>query len=483
MKQGTAGGSVESTLVDEFERVLGHEGTFAEREESALALANRVVLEVLKRGLERMAARYGDDVMVDGVRHRRHCSGVRTYHSLCGSIEIRRDTYRQVGVHNGPTVVPLELEAGILENATPGLARSVVQAFAMMPLRHYEEEMRAAHRLVPSRSTLERVSKRIGTLLHADGPTIERVVRARETLAKDAVSVSIGLDRTTVPMREFQSARRPPKTNSHVRQRLPPIEVAYRMAYVATIATHDRNGEAISSVRITAAAHEGSTELMERLGDELTHLIAQRPKLPVVVVQDGAQELWCLVDQWLENYRVRPAMCLLDRYHVDERLARCAEAVETDISARRELLTRWRTSLDRSDDAIKGIYRELDRRLYAPAPPDAKKNPAYWLWHAPKLLLAKEPAHVVEDNITYFRRNRERIRYATARKRHLPIGSGVTEGACKSVIASRFKRSGQRWATTGVAPCLYARTLFLNQRLSSSFAFLVEQERERLRCG
>jgi hypothetical protein len=480
VKQPTAGDWVEATLVEQFERVLGDGGTFAEREASALDLANRVVREVLKRDLERMATQYGDEVVVDGIRHRRHSSGVRAYHSLCGPIRIRRDTYRQIGVHNGSTVVPLESEAGILENATPALAESVVQAFAMMPLRHYEEEMRAAHRFVPSRSTLERISKRIGTLLQADAPTIERVARARETLAKEAVSISIGLDRTTVPMREFQSARRPPKTKSHVRQRLPPVEVAYRMAYVATIATHDRNGEAISSLRITAAAHEGSTELMERLGDELTHLLAQRPKLPVVVVQDGAQELWCLVDEWLENYAIRPALCLLDRYHVDERLARCAEAVEKDITARQVLLRRWRASLDRSDAAVRGIYRELDRRLYAAPPPDAKENPAYWLWHAPTLLLGDEPARVVEDNITYFRKNRARMCYATARKQRLPIGSGVTEGACKSVIAARFKRSGQRWATTGVAPCLYARTLFLNQRLSPGLAFLVEQETERV---
>ena len=38
---------------------------------------------------------------------------VHRYHSLCGAVEVRRDTYRLAGVHNGPTVVPLEIEAGI----------------------------------------------------------------------------------------------------------------------------------------------------------------------------------------------------------------------------------------------------------------------------------------------------------------------------------------------------------------------------------
>jgi hypothetical protein len=48
------------------------------------------------------------------------------------------------------------------ENATPALAFSVVQGFAERPLRHYQAEMAAAHRHVPSRSTLERMGKRIG---------------------------------------------------------------------------------------------------------------------------------------------------------------------------------------------------------------------------------------------------------------------------------------------------------------------------------
>lgn len=479
MKQATAARSLEARLVGEFEAVIGSERTFAEREARALDLANRVVREVLQRDLKRMADRYGDEIMVDGVRHRRHSSGVRTYHSLCGPFDVERHTFRRVGIHNGSTVVPLELEAGLLENATPALAESIVQAFAMMPLRHYEDEMRAAHRIVPSRSTLDRVSKRVGGRLQDDCPVIEPAVRAGEKIAKGASSISIGLDRTTVPMCEFQSLRRAPKTKSHVRRRPPPATVEYRMAYVATIATNDREGRALSTIRITAAAHEGSAELMERLGDEVRHLLAQRP-LPLVVIQDGAPELWNLVEEWLENYKVRPALSLIDRYHVDERLARCAEAIERDTSVRADLLAGWRTALDRSDTAIQRIYAELDRRLYAPVPRGARKEPWYWLWHEPKLLLPREPAKVVEDSLTYFRRNQDRIRYATASRKHFPIGSGPTEGACKSTIATRFKRSGQRWRPTGVSPCLHVRTLLLNERLSPSFAFLVERERKRI---
>jgi hypothetical protein len=45
----------------------------------------------------------------------------------------------------------------------------------------------------------------------------------------------------------------------------------------------------------------------------------------------------------------------------------------------------------------------------------------------------------------YLRRHRRWMDYEGYRRRGLPIGSGVTEAACKTVFTQRFKRSGMRW--------------------------------------
>jgi hypothetical protein len=45
----------------------------------------------------------------------------------------------------------------------------------------------------------------------------------------------------------------------------------------------------------------------------------------------------------------------------------------------------------------------------------------------------------------YFERNAERMRYPKFRRQHLFVGSGVIEAGCKTVIASRLKRSGMFW--------------------------------------
>ncbi|HEU4726334.1 MAG TPA: hypothetical protein VFT22_00525, partial [Kofleriaceae bacterium] len=70
-----------------------------------------------------------------------------------------------------------------------------------------------------------------------------------EVVPAQARAISLGLDRTTVPMVELPDDIRLPPTRAHVRRRLPPVTVAYRMADVATIALHDRRGETIQSTR------------------------------------------------------------------------------------------------------------------------------------------------------------------------------------------------------------------------------------------
>jgi hypothetical protein len=43
------------------------------------------------------------------------------------------------------------------------------------------------------------------------------------------------------------------------------------------------------------------------------------------------------------------------------------------------------------------------------------------------------------------REHRHRMHYAALRARNFPIGSGVVEAACKTLVSQRLKRSGMRW--------------------------------------
>ena len=45
----------------------------------------------------------------------------------------------------------------------------------------------------------------------------------------------------------------------------------------------------------------------------------------------------------------------------------------------------------------------------------------------------------------FLQQNHRHMHYARYRRQGLPIGSGVTEAACKTVFGQRLKRSGMRW--------------------------------------
>ena len=59
-------------------------------------------------------------------------------------------------------------------------------------------------------------------------------------------------------------------------------------------------------------------------------------------------------------------------------------------------------------------------------------------------------AKKLREHVAYFVPRLSQMNYATRRARGLPIGSGITEGACKPLIGDRAKRSGQRWRHRGL---------------------------------
>ena len=388
---------------------------------------------------------------VDGILYQRHHQGTVVYHSLCGPLEIRRATYREVGERNGRTVVPLDLATGLIDGATPALAYRVALGYAQGPGRQAEEQMHADHRRPPSRSTLERLGKAIGTQTDRVAPRIEAALRREETVPEGTHAIVVGLDRTTVPMEEPRPAgaapttRRTPRTTPYVRTPPAPVDVNYRMAYVGTVSLVDHMGEAVVTRRYAIASTTDPATLTARMMADVRRARDQAPRLPVGVVQDAAPELWTLIrTAFTTETRLRRWHEAIDRYHLNERLAEILRVVEPAERHRHQQLRRWNTALDTDDRAIDRIATWIARRM-----------PAY----------DGEVLGTLEAHWTYLVKNNDRMRYATLRRAGLPSGSGATEGACKSVVTMRTKRSGQRWHDEGVSAALSLRAIYLSDRL------------------
>ena len=65
--------------------------------------------------------------------------------------------------------------------------------------------------------------------------------------------------------------------------------------------------------------------------------------------------------------------------------------------------------------------------------------------------------------LQYFKKNRDRMLYATFRKAGYFVGSGVVEAGCKTVVGKRAKQSGMFWHVQGAQNVLSTRCAVLGQ--------------------
>ncbi len=448
---------------------VGAGASFERREVAALALTHEATRLFLLGDLLAIAERHGEQVEVDGVIDQQHEPGTVRYFTLCGALDIERWTYREIGVRNGPTIVPLELEAGLVERATPALGFRIALGYAKDHMRSCEEDMKADGRCPPSRSTLERMAKAIGTEAKRMAPRIEPRLRCAERVPEGAVALSMGLDRTSVPMEEAiptgeaPAARRKKRKKPYERQKPDPVNVNDRMAYVGTISVHDADGEVLATCRYSAAAHESPTDRVVRpLMADLRNALRQAPGLIVGVIQDGAPELWNLLSTAISaEPLVTTCYEAIDRYHLNERLGEVLRHVEPDVAARAERWSRWNESLDRNDNAI---YRIRE-----------------WVRHGSADAIARDDRTLLDQvapHLTYLENNAHLMRYARLRAVGWPVGSGVTEGACKSVIQMRTNSGGQRWRPEGLEAVLTLRSVHMSDRLPRFWAHLARGYRK-----
>jgi len=455
--------------------VSGERVRFGEREQVLLELANEAVRLNLQEELEAVAGSLeADHIRVDGVEYKRHQSGCATYHSLCGPIRVSRATFRESGVRNGPTLVALDLKVGIVERATPALAHRIALGYAQAPSRQVEEQLRACVRQPPSRSTLERIAKAIGTRANARAVEIDEVVRHEETLPSGIVAISVGIDRTTVPMEEPRPRGVAPaprrRTKPYERRKPAPVHVQYRMAYVGTVSVVGVDAEPLQTWRYAASAEEGPQRVLASLIADIRNVQKKhKSRLPVGVVQDGAPELWNLMRMTLRNAGMSGWFEVIDRYHLMEHLAAAVAGFPKPLVEREKVLRSWRRKLNRDDNAMEKITSELRSAR-------AERLECYRKSKRPFDL---QCAATIASQFGYLEGHRKLFRYAGVIHAGLPIGSGATEGACKSLIMIRTKGCGQRWKTTGIRAVLALRGQYTSGRMPLFWqAYAAEYEAE-----
>jgi hypothetical protein len=241
---------------------------------------------------------------------------------------------------------------------------------------------------------------------------------------------------------------------------LPMRRGGYQEGSTATVSVYDRRRRRLGTIYLGQMPETKQTTLSQVLTTLLRGVLrayaGPLPRLAYITDKGSApEEYYRRVLRKMKHPRDgRPLTWewVLDFYHVCGYVGQMAEAlfgVGTGAGARWfAKMRRWlRERRQGAAQVARSATQLLDRRRMT----KAQRN-AFWKAYR------------------YLRRHRRWMDYEGYRRQGLPIGSGVTEAACKTVFTQRFKRSGMRWGHESGQVILDLRVVFLSGLWEEAFA-------------
>ncbi len=267
-------------------------------------------------------------VMIDGGSWSRVGRYEATYYTMAGPVEIARSVYRRDGERNGKVVDPVSLRAGVVGDGwLPQTARAMAHHVQRGTPREAEAGAAEMGRLPYSKSSFERVTHDVGELYAARQVEIEDALITAYEVPSEARSVSASVDRVSLPMAEPRP-RPPGRPKKGAAKR--PITVAWRMAWAATVTLHDKDGNALHTIRYGAMPDDGAVSLLHGVAGDLNELLAKKSRLRVALLSDGAHDLVALLAAEVGGRLDRPAVQVVDFWHLVEKLGAAARLLDDD---------------------------------------------------------------------------------------------------------------------------------------------------------
>jgi len=331
----------------------------------------------------------------------------KEYQTPFGAIEVDRHVYQSS--EGGKTYCPLEKDAHIILASTPRFAKMISSKYSRLGAPHVCRDFEENHKRKVVLSCIQQVANLVGSLAQA---TEEKWTYSVPKLESHVEIVTVGLDGTTMLM----------------------CKEGWREAMTGTISLFDEFGERLHTIYIGATPEYGKAIFLDRLDTELTYVKQMYPDATYVGLADGAPVNW----EFLEK---RTDIQTLDFWHASEYLTKVADAAFPKKIEERKF---W---LDEACHKLKHNKTGADVIM---------KDMRFFIEEKP---LTKDAQEKIAKSLTYFKNHKTLMNYSDNAEENYPIGSGVTEAACKVIVKERLCCSGMRWKEEGAAGVIALRCL------------------------
>jgi hypothetical protein len=301
----------------------------------------------------------------------------------------------------------------------------------------------------PSRTAILHANAGFGTVWKRHEAAILTKVREKETVPLKTHAVVVSLDGVNVLMNE-KGKKRGRKRHRPSENPSEETTTSYQNAMVGSVSVfrppekEEKGPQRLSSRYVARMPQEEFPDFKAALEAEVATTFSKLPaQCRKIVIVDGSRGLWNHVKS---NPLYKRCLFLVDFWHATEYLAKAAEAAYGVNSYDRQgWYRRWKEALLTERGAAKRALRAM----------------AYLL--KSRNLKGKSKKDLLAA-MRFFRNNLKRMKYAGFHHRNLPVGSGIVEAACKSIVKARMCQSGMRWSREGGETILAIRTAIKSNR-------------------
>jgi hypothetical protein len=332
----------------------------------------------------------------------------KDYQTPYGVATVARHVYQSP--EGGPTYCPLDRDARIVVSSTPRFAKVISHKYAEFSSSRAQVDLQENHGRAVSRCLIQDVADAVAAAVLAKE---EDWSYALPKFEEPPSTVTISLDGTCLHLRED----------------------GWRETMVGTLAFYDGEGERLHTIYLAATPEYGKAKFLGHLEAEIGRAKERYPGAHYVGIADGAKGNWDFLGRHTE-------VQVTDFWHAAEYLGQAAAVLYRGHPQTRKA---W------LDEACRRLKHEI--------------GGADWVLKRLRSLTRERPwakeDEDVQRAITYFanQSGAGRMDYAARVEANDPIGSGVTEAACKVIVKQRLCGSGMKWTEDGAAVVLSLRAL------------------------